>query len=395
MKRRLALVVQRYGEEVNGGAEVHARWLAERLQPLADVEVVTTCAVDYQTWEDVYPAGTTSVNGVTVHRFPIDQPRDWRRFRTLTGALLEGNPDLDAQLGWMRAQGPISTPLFNFLRRERDRFDGFLFMTYLYATTYLGLQLVADKSILIPTAHEEPTLHLALFRNWFHLPRVIVYNTATEQRLVARLTGNGHVASIVAGVGVNVPDRVDAAGWRARSGIDGPFVFYAGRIAESKNVPALLAQFAALRDGGGPRVKLLLAGRPSIPLPDHPDIIALGFISEADKFAAIHAASAVVVPSRFESLSLLTLEAWHMGTPVLVNGECEVLLDLCRQSNGGLYYTSEREFGPALTRLVEDAPLARRLGRQGSLFARTHYSWEVVLAKYERLLSDYFPTPAL
>jgi len=236
-------------------------------------------------------------------------------------------------------------------------------------------------------------MRLSMFRPFFQLPRVIIYNTETERRLVTRLSGNGHVPSIVAGVGVNVPAAVDVAGWRARSGIDAPFILYVGRIAASKNVPELLEQFIAQRTAGGPPMKLVLAGRATIPLPDHPDILPLGFISEADKFAAISAAAAVVVPSRYESLSLLTLEAWHMGTPVLVNGQCDVLLDLCRQSNGGLYYTSTQEFGLALNRLLSEPSLARRLGKQGGDFARATYSWRAVLEKYERVLNNYFPRP--
>jgi hypothetical protein len=191
-KWRVAVVVQRYGEEVNGGAELHARWLAEHLLPWADVHVVTTCALDYQTWANYYPPGRTILNGVQVHRFAVDAPRDWAAFQRLTAQTVQRQHSVLDELDWMRDQGPVSTPLLNYLQEAYARFDLYIFFTYLYATTFFGLPLVCDKAILVPTAHEEPYLYLSLFRSLFHLPRVIVYNTETEQELVSRVTRNWH-----------------------------------------------------------------------------------------------------------------------------------------------------------------------------------------------------------
>ena len=54
---KLAVVVQRYGLDINGGAELHARYVAEQLARHAEVEVLTTCARDYVTWRNELPAG--------------------------------------------------------------------------------------------------------------------------------------------------------------------------------------------------------------------------------------------------------------------------------------------------------------------------------------------------
>ncbi|MGB4872772.1 MAG: glycosyltransferase, partial [Candidatus Promineifilaceae bacterium] len=384
--------VQRYGEEVSGGAELHARWLAERLLPLAEIHVLTTCAVDYVTWANEYPAKTTLVNGVTVHRFAVDQPRDWAAAQKQTQALLLQEHSLFDEIAWVKAQGPYSTALLTAVRQSYANFDAFIFFTYLYATTYFGLPLVSDKAILVPTAHDEPFLYLPVFRPLFHLPRAIVYNTLTEKGLVNRVTGNhGRAQDIIAGVGVNLPDHVSAERFRQKYQIDGPFLLYVGRIAHGKNVPELLEDFQQFRQHQKDPLKLVLIGKANFDLPTHPDIVPLGFLSEQDKFDALQAASVVVMPSLYESLSMIVLEAWLMGRPVLVNGRCAVLRNQCRRSNGGLYYTSYDEFSAALQQLLSNPSLRQQLGRQGQRFAQTEYHWDTIIHRYKTLLTPETP----
>lgn len=385
-KKRIAIVVQRYGEEVNGGAELHARWLAEHLLTLAEVHVITTCAVDYMTWEDVYPAGTSILNGVIIHRFPVDEPRHWKKARAKSRYILLSEHSYFDELDWMKAQGPYSTPLLQFIQDSYAYFDDYIFFTYLYATTYFGLPLVSDKAILVPTAHDEPYLYLPLFRPLFHLPRAIAYNTEPERLLINRVTHNEAVPPTVVGIGIDVPDNASANAFRHKFGIEEPFVLYVGRVSESKNVPELLSQFIRYRQNAQEPLKLILAGKANIPLPQHPDIVPIGFVSEQDKFDAIKAAAVVVIPSIYESLSMIALEAWLMGVPVLVNGRCEVLKHQCRKSNGGLHYNSFAEFSAGLNRLLAETHLRQRLGQQGLNFVENHYNWDVIIKKYRNLL---------
>lgn len=390
--KRVALVVQRYGEEVNGGAEMLARWLAERLAQMVETHVITTCAVDYLTWDNVYPPGESDLNGVRVLRFAVDAPRH-PDFARRTVALFEEKRTLFDELQWMKDQGPYSTDLLDYIRDARDYFDLFIFVTYLYPPTFFGLPLVADKAILVPNAHDEPYLRLPIMRPLFHMPQLIVYNTETEQALVNEVMRNQYVPQIVTGVGINVPDHVSAARFRQKFGIDGSFVVYVGRVDSAKNVPELLDQFARFRDETGHDTKLVLIGKSSLEMPARPDIIPLGFVSEEDKFDAICAADVLVMPSLYESLSLVAMEAWLMGVPTLVNGQCEVLKSQTRRSNGGLYYYSYDEFAAALQRLLDDAPLRAQLGRQGRAFVAANYSWDVVMAKYRAILETLIPRP--
>ena len=383
-KLKIAIVVQRYGEEVNGGAEQMARWLAEHLLSVADVDVITTCAIDYWTWEDAYPAGESELNGVHIHRFAVAAPRT-ADLGARTLALRYQEHTLFEELEWVKDQGPYSSTLLKFIHESRERYDFFIFVTYLYATTFFGLPLVSDKAILVPTAHEEWYIELPAFRALFHLPELIVYLTESEMSHVHRVTDNEQVPGVVVGVGINTPDDVSAARFREKYGLDGEFLIYVGRIDEAKNVPELLDFFDRFQEDNGRDLKLVLLGKAQFPLPHRPDIIPLGFVSEQDKFDALQAATLLVVPSKYESLSMVVLEAWKMGKPVLVNGRCAVLKHQCRQSNGGLYYHTYDEFALTMQTLLENPAMRDEMGRLGAKFAGNMYDWEIIIAKYQAI----------
>ena len=386
-RRRLVIVVQRYGAEVNGGAEQHARWLAEKLAETADVTVLTTCALDYITWADHYPPGETEENGVRVRRFPVDAARDWKKAQRQTRLVMTHQHTLFDEVQWVKDQGPFSTPLFTAVRRAYETTDAFIFHTFHYASTYFGLPLVSDKAFLVPTAHDDPFVHMALFRPVFHLPRGIFYNTEPERALVQRVTRNHQVPNTLAGVGVALPDDVSPERFRRRYNLHEPFLLYVGRVDESKNVPELLDYFTRFRQANpATPLKLVLIGRANLTLPDHPDIVPLGFLPEADKFDAIAAAAVVTLPSLYESLSMITLEAWAAGTPMLVNEQCEVVKYQCKQSNGGLYYRTADEFDASLQLLLGSDSLRRQMGRQGRQFVSQHYRPDRVVQHYIALL---------
>ena len=117
-------------------------------------------------------------------------------------------------------------------------------------------------------------------------------------------------------------------------------------------------------------------------VPKHPRIHHLGFLDDRDKFDALAASDLLIMPSYFESLSMVALEAWALGRPVLANGHCDVLRGQCIRSNAGLYYDTYEEFVEALYSLESNGPLNARLGRNGRDFFKRHYSWPVIERKY-------------
>jgi glycosyltransferase involved in cell wall biosynthesis len=387
-QRRIAFVVQRYGLEVNGGAELHCRWVAEHVGRHVSVDVLTTCAVEYERWTNKYPAGQRELNGVRVLRFLVDRPRRPRHFQSLTTKVFSGPHTAEEELAWMQEQGPISSGLLEFLSANAHHYEAVIFFTYLYATSYYGIQRVPERALLVPTAHDEPPIYLDLFRSVFTTPRFIIYNTETERRFVQRRFQNQNVPSAVVGTGIDMPSEVSGERFRAKYGIHGDFVIYVGRVDQSKNIHVLCDYFRAFRQSSAGDLKLVVAGKGAWPLPRHPDIVPLGFVSEQDKFDAIQAASVLIVPSQYESLSMALLDAWGVGTPVLVNGNCEVLKEQCRLSNGGLWYQSQIEFEWVLRTLLAYPELRRRLAAAGQAFAQETYAWDRIEQTYLQILDQ-------
>jgi len=390
---RLAFVVQRYGEEVTGGAEALCRWVAERMRKYFAVEVLTTCALDYLTWDNHYPPGVTEVNSVVVRRFPTDVSRDVPAFNNFARTLFgKDHRTLVDELTWMRLQGPFSSALLAYIKAHEEQFDLFVFVTYSYLTTYLGLQLAPRKSVLIPAAHDEPHFHFTAFQPIFHLPRGIIYNTPEERRLVQTTWQNVQVPCCIAGVGVsdNPEDasRQADASFRAQLEQFSPYLLYVGRVDAMKGCRELIAYMVKYLEERRANVHLVLAGKLTLDTPEHPQIHATGFVTDAQKAELLRHALIVVNPSEYESLSLLVLEAWQGGIPVVVNGSSDVLVEHCLKSNGGLYYTNYEEFALCVDLLLADQTLRETLGQHGQHYVQQQYSWDTV----EKIYVEFFLT---
>jgi glycosyltransferase involved in cell wall biosynthesis len=384
--KRVAFVVQRCGLEVNGGAEHHCLQIAQRMAAHWQTEVLTTCALDYTSWENWYPAGVEQIGGTLVRRFSVDQPRDAESFNRLSSKLhsRQSQTSLEEQEDWMRAQGPISTPLFEYLKTEKDSYDAFIFFGYLYATTYFGLPLVAEKSYLAPLAHDEWPIYFKMWDPLFSLLNKLIFNSEMEREFLRRRFSHLRLAGPVIGVGIEHPGNVDPDRFRQTYGIDGPFLLYVGRIDQSKGCDEMLDYFVRWQDEYQTLEKLVLAGSEVMTIPFHDNIIHLGFLADSEKWDAMAACDWLLMPSYYESLSMAVLEGWSVGRPALVNGRCDVLVNHCRMSNGGVWYLSYDEWASALTSV--DAPSKTILGQQGMRYVEDNYSWPRIENEYKALL---------
>jgi glycosyltransferase involved in cell wall biosynthesis len=384
---RLAFVVQRYGLEIAGGAEYHCRLVAEQLAPHAAVEILTTCAREYVTWANSYPEGREVLNGVPVRRFRVKRPRDPERFADWTDRVVRHPHAPQDELRWLEEEGPFSPRLVKYIERHRDDYDFFVFFSYRYYHSYHGVRAVRDKALLVPTAEDDGIYRLSIFPPLFRLPRGIVYNSVEERAMIERVSANGHVPGDVVGVGSALPETMDGAAFRKRRGVDGPFMLYVGRIDENKGCRQLFDFFRRYRAETGSALKLVLIGKAILPVPTDPAIVSLGFAPDQEKWDALDAADLLVMPSRYESLSMVTLEAWWARRPVLANGKCEVLRGQCLRGNAGLYYSSYDEFRETLSLLESQPALRARLGASGRRYFEDNYAWPVVVGKYLRLIA--------
>ncbi len=422
---RIAFIIQRYGTEILGGAEYACRLMAERLAAKHDVEVLTTCARDYVTWKNEYPEGSDRVRGVTVRRFANAQARDIGEFNRYSDWIFQNAHDHADEMEWLKRQGPWSPGLMEYLKRNHRNYETLIFYTYLYAPTVLGLQIDPARSILVPTAHDEPPIRLGIYKDVFRSPRGIGYLTEVERKFVTDNFERTAVIEETIGCGVDLPphqayprpagqseppeetpaeaapDGEEASGagnryqshvsargakFRRRHRIHGTFALYGGRIDPGKGCEELIEYFSSyVHDGGD--ASLVLMGHKLMPLPEEPYINFAGLLSEQERLQALEAATVVVCPSPYESLSLLALEALAVGTPILCNQRSDVLMDHCLRSNGGLFYGDRDEFVECLKLLVADERLRAAMGRSGREYVRRNYRWDVVLGKLDRMIA--------
>lgn len=384
---KLAFVIQRYGLEVNGGAELHCRWLAERLARRHQVEVFATRALDYLEWRNHYPKGTEVVNGIPVHRSTVKRTRNARLFASLSNICFHEAHTRAEEEAWVRENGPYSPELLRAVTSARSRFDRIFFYCYRYYHSYHGVPAVRERAILVPTAEEDPAIGLQIMKPLLRAPRGVVYLTPEEQALVEDASGNAGLPSVVIGSGVNLPEADPALDFRRKHGLERPFALYVGRVDRNKGALTLFAYFRKFLEETDADVDLVLAGTAVVPIPDHPRIRHVGFVSEAEKLSALRQCRLLVMPSPYESLSVIVLEAWKLGVPVVANARCKVLAGQCLRSNGGLFYHGYAEFAAALRLVLEQDALATALGRQGRAYVESEYAWETIDAKLESLLA--------
>jgi glycosyltransferase involved in cell wall biosynthesis len=383
---KLAIAVQRYGADINGGAELHARYIAERLARHAEVEVVTTCARDYVSWRNELTPGVEQINGVAVRRFPVRHERVPREFGRLSDKVFKRQHSIADELDWLESEGPASPAMITYLTRAP--FDYAIIFSYRYYHAWHAARRVHQKAGLVPTAERDPAIVLAIFRAVFRGVRAVMYNSYEERAMIQAATGNEAVPGVVVGVGSDVPDRTDIGRFRRKFNITRPFAIYIGRIDENKGCRELFEYFQRYAATFPRGLDLVLVGNPVMPIPKHHRIHHLGFLDDQDKFDALAASDLLIMPSYYESLSMVALEAWAVGRPVLANGRCDVLKGQCIRSNAGLYYERYEEFAEALYSLESNGPLHARLGENGSDYFRRHYGWPVIERKYLEMLEQ-------
>jgi glycosyltransferase involved in cell wall biosynthesis len=220
-----------------------------------------------------------------------------------------------------------------------------------------------------------------------------MYNSAEERAAIHAVSRNDDVPGIVVGVGSMIPADVEPARARQKFGIHDRFIVYVGRIDANKGCAQLFDFFIHYLEGPRRHIDLVLIGKGDLPVPSHPHIHHLGFVTDEDKFDVMAGAEALVMPSPYESLSMVALEAWALGRPVVANARCEVLLGQCLRSNAGLYYEHSAEFDAVLDRLLEDSSLVARLGEHGRSYFVRHYSWPVIERKYLNMLEELKSEP--
>jgi glycosyltransferase involved in cell wall biosynthesis len=378
-------VVPRYGTGIVGGSENLVRRLAHALTARGwKVEVWSTTAVEEATWAGDLPLAERE-GEVQVRRFPVARLRHPRAFHQFSRAMFRLPAAIRPEGAWIRAQGPYSPQLVRALAVAEP--IPAVFTPYLFHPTVFGLPAAAHPRILMPAAHDERPLGLRSVGRTIAAADALWYHSEDEQALVeSRHPEALRIPFAVGTVGVEAASAADPGRFRAGHGIEEPYLLYGGRAATGKGVEMLLDGFAALRRTRAD-VRLVVAGERGAAIDASPrGVVFAGRLDDSDWADVIAGAAAVVVPSRFESLSLLMLEAWAARRPVLANAASPVLRGLAERSGGAVMFTTADELAGAALRVLDDAQLADRLGAAGSAYVAANYRWDDVVARLSRLI---------
>ena len=281
-----------------------------------------------------------------------------------------------------------------FVKRNAAKYDYLFFFSYRYYHAYHGPRAAPERAVLVPTAERDDAVGLSIFPAIFRGVRAIMYNSPEERAMIEAIAANHQVPSVVVGIGSELPANPQPGRFRQKFDIRGPFAIYVGRIDENKGCRELFAAFEEYVRNDSTRLSLVLIGNSMLPIPQHPRIRHLGFLDDGDKFDAIAASELLLMPSYFESLSMVALEAWALGRPVLANARCDVLKGQSIRSNAGLYYDNRTEFLETLRALESNRWLSATLGRNGRQFFREHYDWPVIERKYLDMIARLAKEPA-
>lgn len=383
---KVAFVTIRYGDDVVGGAESFCKIFAEHLSKDWDVDILTTDSNDHFSWKQTYPQGVEQINGVDVHRFPVDKPKDLARLGELSRKFMSAQTlTPQEEMDWINTQGPVSTPMFDYIKKNKNKYDLFFFWGYLFAHTYYGIQLVSKKSILIPFIHDEPPFYFSVYKKVFKSAAGIIFETPEEKELLLKTVPDITKKHEIVGIHVDHPENIPEIELNKKHQIHDPYVTYVGRIEPAKGILDLIEMFLLYKKDYPSKLKLALVGNANNDIPNLDDIVKLGPIFGDKKFGVIHKAKVLINPSAFESFSLVLAESWTCGVPVLVNAKCAVLVGQSERSNGGLWYSNYEEFASMLNLLLENGDLRRQMGINGNKYLQDNYTWEVIENKYNTL----------
>lgn len=390
--KKIAFVTPWYGEGISGGAEMELRGISAHMKDAGeDIEILTTCVKDFNSdWNvDYHRSGKTVENGLTVRRFPV-RKRDVKKFDEVNFKLMNGR-SITPEEERIYIEEMVNSPqLYKYIKDNKDEYRVFIYIPYMFGTTYYGIQQCPEKSVMIPCFHDESYIYLGIYKNVFENIAGMIYLADEERNLANQVFDLKEVDQAVLGAGVDTNWNGDAETFLNKYDIRDPFILYAGRKDAGKNVDILLRYFCEYKKRNQNTLKLVLIGGGNLDIPrEHKeDIIDLGFVPIQDKYNAYAAAAFLCQPSTHESFSLVIMESWLAGRPVLVHEQCEVTKSFAVETGGGLYFNDFFEFEGCVNYFLANRKIAKQMGQSGCEYVKEHFSWDVIVDKYLKFITQ-------
>ncbi|MCI6561375.1 MAG: glycosyltransferase family 4 protein [Ruminococcus sp.] len=384
--KKIAFVIPWYAEKIPGGAEMETREVTKHLREAGmNVEILTTCVKEFVSdWGvNYYPEGTETILGVPVRRFKVKK-RDAKAFDEVNIKLMNGILISDEEEQIFINEMVNSPALYKYISEHKDEYTAFVYIPYMFGTTYFGIKACPEKAVMIPCFHDEAYVYMKIFRELYSQAAGMIFNARPELELTERVYDTENVEKIVMGIGMDVDLKTDPAAFRKKFGINEPFIIYAGRKDMGKNVHTLLKYFGEYKKRNPSDLKLVLIGGGKIDIPESAakDVIDLGFVDIQDKYDACGAAEFLCQPSKNESFSLVIMESWLCGRPVLVHEHCEVTKNFVRESSGGLYFGDYFEFEGCLDYFLNNKDISAAMGLNGRQYVLRNFDWNIIIDRY-------------
>jgi len=396
LMNKIGFVIPWHGQNIPGGAEMALREVTEHLVKAGvNIEILATCVREFTAdWnENYYKPGLTVENGIPVRRFKV-RKRNAEAFDQVNQKLMSDQRITPSEEEVFIREIVNSTDLYKYISRHQAEYDLFVYIPYMFGTTYYGCKACPEKAVLIPCFHEEAYIYMNIFKDMFSKVRGMIFNAEPEKAIAERVYDLTNVETIVPGLGMNTGLKYDADRFRYKFDIMDDFILYAGRKDVGKNIYTLIRYFEQYKKRNSGTLKLVLigGGKVNIPQSVQRDVIDLGFVDVQDKYDAYAAALTLCQPSKHESFSYVIMESWLCGRPVLVHEACDVTKNFAVESNGGFYFDNYFEFEAQVNYYLENPVIAARMGANGCEYVKQNFDWDVVMRKYieffERLVSQ-------
>ena len=384
--KKIAFVIPWYAEKIPGGAEMETREVTKHLhQAGMNVEILTTCVREFVSdWnEDYYPEGIEIIQEIPVRRFKV-RKRDTRAFDEVNLKLMNRIQPTEPEEKIFIREMINSPDLYAYIAEHKDEYTAFVYIPYMFGTTYYGIAQCPEKAVMIPCFHDEAYLYMQIYKKLYPQVAGMIFNARPELELTEKVYDISNVEKIVMGIGMDVGLQTYPDDFRKKFKIQEKFILYAGRKDSGKNVHTLLNYFGEFKKRNPSDLKLVLIGGGEIHIPESAkkDTIDLGFVDIQDKYNAYGASEILCQPSKNESFSLVIMESWLCHRPVLVHDKCAVTKNFVQESNGGLYFNDYFEFEGCLNYFLHHPEESSIMGENGREYVMKHFDWNVITEKY-------------
>ncbi len=388
--KKIAIVTYHYFKTKTRGGEIYTKKLTNILKDKYQTTILTTRSADHTTWKNKLKEYEVD-NKNKIIRFKIDfevKPRN--RTEKTINILNNKLRTFKDELNYLKKIGPYSSNLFNFLSKNKENFDIFIFIGYANPITYFGLPLVKEKSILIPLTHKEPILYLSIFDELFRQSKIIGFSSVGEKEIIKKRFKKLPKLTQIGIYPEEFKSKINFQFIKNRYNLFNPYILFIGRTEPYKGIYDLIDFFLKFKSARKNNIELIIIGEKLFPIETNKNIKFLGILSEEEKTILIKNSLFLVNPSWYESLSLTILEAWQQKKPVLVYGLNEILKKQILLSKGGLIYENYQEFENNMVKLIKNPNLRKQLGKNGYLFYYNNYRKKIIKEKLEKIINDFF-----